>query len=154
VDLPRPEEIPKYDAPLWSAHPKLGNDTTGVAMSFLCAQNFSHQDLSNDTALHQIKLNSTTDSGANVKKWTISLASTYPNLCSPLAEIDFGIRTTYKFYNRTKDGSTIEGVASFNFSLPIFLNKTFHVVLFNHTGKPADTGTTPRTALALREKGI
>jgi hypothetical protein len=69
VDLPRPEEISKHDAPLWSAHPKLSNDTTGVAiMSFLCAQNFSQQDLSNDTALHQIKLNSTSDSDANVKK--------------------------------------------------------------------------------------
>jgi hypothetical protein len=75
VDLPRPEEIPKYDAPLWSAHPKLGNDTTGVAIiSFLCVQNFSHRDLSNDTALHQIKLNSTTDPDANVKERTTSLA--------------------------------------------------------------------------------
>jgi hypothetical protein len=38
MDLPRPEEVPKYNAPLRSAHPKLGNDTTGVAiMSFLCA---------------------------------------------------------------------------------------------------------------------
>jgi hypothetical protein len=123
----------------------LGNDNTGVAiMSFLCAQNFSYQDLSNDTALHQIKLNSTTDSDANVKKLTLSLASAYPNLYSPLAEIDFGIKTAYKFYNRTKDGSITGSVASFNFSLPIFLNKIFHVAFFNHTGQPTDTGTAPR----------
>jgi hypothetical protein len=38
VDLPRPEEVSKHNASLQSAHPKLGNDTTGVAiMSFLCA---------------------------------------------------------------------------------------------------------------------
>jgi hypothetical protein len=42
VDLPRPEEVPKHNAPLQTAHLKLGNNTTGVArMSFLCAQNFS-----------------------------------------------------------------------------------------------------------------
>jgi hypothetical protein len=149
VDLPRPEELPEYYSPLWSAYPKLGNDTTGVAiMSFLCAQNFSYQDLSNDTAFHQKKLNSTTDSDANVKKLTISLASGYPNLYSPLAEINFGMRTAYKFYKRTEDGSTTESVASFNFSFPIFLNKTFHVAFFNHTGKPADTSTTPRTVFS------
>jgi hypothetical protein len=69
VNLPRPEEILKYVVPLQSAHPKLGNDTIGVAiMSFLSAQNFLHQDLSNGTVLHQIKLNSTTNSHANVKK--------------------------------------------------------------------------------------
>jgi hypothetical protein len=118
-------------------------------MSFLCAQNFSYQDLSNDTALHQIKLNSTTDSDANVKKLTISLASAYPNLYSPLAEIDFGIKTSYKFYNRTEDGSVTKSVVSFNFSLPIFLNKTFHVAFFNHTGQPADTSTAPRMVFSL-----
>jgi hypothetical protein len=37
-------------------------------------------------------LNSTTDPDANVTKLTISLASAYPNLYSPLAEIDFGIK--------------------------------------------------------------
>jgi hypothetical protein len=74
----------------------LGNDTTGVAiMSFLCAQNFSYQDLSNDTAIHQIKLNSTTDPDTNVTKLTISLASAYPNLYFPLAETDFGIKTAH-----------------------------------------------------------
>jgi hypothetical protein len=89
----------------------LGNDNTGVAiMSFLCAQNFSYQDLSNDTALHQIKLNSTTVFDANVKKFTISLASAYPNLYSPLVEIDFGIKTAYKLYNRTEYGSIMNMV--------------------------------------------
>jgi hypothetical protein len=114
--------VPKYNAPLWSAHLKLGNNTTGVAiMSFLCAQNFLYQDLSHDSALYQIKLNSTTVSDANVKKkLTISLASVYPNLYSPLAEMDFGIKTAYKFYNRTEDGSITESVACLNFSLPIF----------------------------------
>jgi hypothetical protein len=146
VDLTKPEEVSKHNAPLQSAHPTLGNDTTGVAiMPFLCAQNFSYQDLSNDTTLYQIKLNSTTDADANVKKLTISLASAYPNLYSPLAEIDFGIKTAYKFYNRTKDGNITESVASFNFSLPIFLNKIFHVTFFNHTRQPSDTGTEPRT---------
>jgi hypothetical protein len=145
VDLPRPDEVPKHNVLLRSGHPNLGNYTTGVAiMSFLCAQNFSYQDLSNDTALHQIKLNSTTVFDANVKKFTISLASAYPNLYSPLAEIDFGIKTAYKLYNRTEYGSITESVASFNFSLPIFLNKTFHLAFFNHTGQPADTGTAPR----------
>jgi hypothetical protein len=149
MDLPKPEELPEYDAHLWSAHPKLGNDTTRVTiMSFLCAQNFSYQDLSNDTALHQIKWNSTTDSDTNVKKLTIFQVSAYPNLYSPLAEIDFGIRTTYKFYNRTEIGSITESVASFNFSFPIFLNKTFHIAFFNHTGQPADTGTAPRMAFS------
>jgi hypothetical protein len=149
VDLPRPEEVPKHNEPLWSTHPKFGNDTTGVAiMSLLCTQNFSYQDLSNDTALHQIKWNSTTDSDTNVKKLTIFQVSAYPNLYSPLAEIDFGIRTTYKFYNRTEIGSITESVASFNFSFPIFLNKTFHIAFFNHTGQPADTGTAPRTVFS------
>jgi hypothetical protein len=138
VDLPRPEEVPKHNARLWSAHPKLGNNTTGEAiMSFLCAQNFSYQDLSNDTTLHQIKLNSTTDSDGNVKKLTISLASAYPNLY-PKQPINF----------ITEDGSITESVASFNFSLSIFLNKTFHVTFFNNTGQPADTGTAPRTVFS------
>jgi hypothetical protein len=75
MDLPRPEEVSKHNVPLQSAHPKLSNDTTGVAiMSFLCAQNFSDQDLSNDTALHQIKLNSSTDSDANVKKKKLTIS--------------------------------------------------------------------------------
>jgi hypothetical protein len=69
VDLQRPEEVPKHNVPLRSAHPKLDHYTTGVAiLSFPCAQNFSYQDLFNDTTLHQIKLNSTTDSDANVKE--------------------------------------------------------------------------------------
>jgi hypothetical protein len=83
-----------------------------------------------------------------LKKLMISLASAYPNLYSPLAEMDFGIRTAYKFYNRTEDGGTTESVASFNFSFPIFLNKTFHVAFFNHAGQPADTGNAPRTVFS------
>jgi hypothetical protein len=39
-------------------------------------------------------------------------------------------------------------LASFNFSLLIFLNKTFHVTFFNHTGQPSDTGTAPRTVFS------
>jgi hypothetical protein len=96
-------------------------------------------------------LNSTTDSDANVKKLTVSLASAYPNLYSPLAEIDFGIKTDYKFYNKTVDGNITEGAASFNFSLPIFLNNTFHITFFNHTGQPSDTGTAPRMVFSLFE---
>jgi hypothetical protein len=84
ADLQRPEDVLKHNALLWSAHPKLGNNTKGVAIVlFLCAQNFSYQDFSNNTALHQIKLNSTSDPDANVTKLTISLASAYTNLYSP-----------------------------------------------------------------------
>jgi hypothetical protein len=39
-------------------------------------------------------------------------------------------------------------VAYFSFSLSIFLNKTFHVAFFNHTGQPADTSTAPKTVFS------
>jgi hypothetical protein len=48
---------------------------------------------------------STTDPDANVTKLIISLASSYPNLYSPLAGIDFGIKRAYEFHNRTEDVS-------------------------------------------------